>query len=366
MKFTREQLSVISAPNRHVIVNASAGTGKTATLIGKANKVMSMESPLTVIFTLTVAAAEEIKSRLKIKPTFTGTIHSFAIRELNIIKDKGLYSHTFMTEKKVRDLLLTSYIHFYPINRSYKKELNEIYEFLMNKEFQVDRAKVSKFNRVIKKYELLKKERGLYDYHDAPEYLLKVLNKTGYKLPYKNLLVDEIQDIDEIEFNLINKFGGDVFLIGDPQQTIFQFRNSFSHVFDKFEELGYNLFILTRNFRSYKEILKYAGSYLTPERGSGGSVFESGALLRDNPKSIILCRYNMEVDILSTMFENVSTIHKYKGLEEDDIVVIDFEVKSEEDKNIMFVAKTRARNRIDKISLETAIKIGREIKYGLK
>lgn len=362
VRFTKEQLSVITAPEKKVIVSASAGTGKTATLIGAANEFMKEKDSRLAVITLTNAAADELKERMTVLPVFVGTIHSFALRELEKISESKLYIHSIMTEKKMKEVLLTSYIHFYDVRRNYKEEINNIFRFLTDKDYQPKES--SKYQRVIKKYTQIKKERGLYDFMDAPEYLLEVLGKIKYKLDFTHLLVDEIQDIDKYEFDLINKFDCRVMVIGDPRQTIFQFRNSFYGVFDKFRNLGYNLYVLTKNFRSFQEILDFADSGLEAVKGSGGVITDS-ILLEVNPESTVLCRYNREVNILSSFFPNVHTVHSYKGLEEDDIVIINFSTSNEEGQNIMFVAKTRARNRLGMSSLDEAIRIGEKIKYGL-
>jgi superfamily I DNA/RNA helicase len=60
-----------------------------------------------------------------------------------------------------------------------------------------------------------------------------------------------------------------------------------------------------------------------------------------------LCRTNKEVKQLQELgYAFVSTIHQSKGLEYDNVVVLDFELSSEEEVNIAYVGLTRARNRL--------------------
>ena len=363
MKFTEEQLSVISAPEDKVIVSASAGTGKTSTLVEAAARAINEEGSKVVILTLTNAAANEFKDRLKVLPHFAGTIHSFALSELNKIKEQNLFYPLIMSESQMRKLLLRSYIHFHEVDRDYKETIVDIYNFMVDRGFQVEYSNQSKYNRVIRKYNELKREDGLYDFLDGPRYLLEVIGKIKYKLDYTHLFVDEVQDIDYYEFELIKLFDSKTLLIGDPRQTIFQFRNSFDRVFDKFRKLGYNLYILTKNFRSYQEILDYSKSYLTAVRGFGGTVTGS-SLLYANKDSVILCRYNSQVQALERYFENVHTVHSYKGLEADDVIVMSFSTQNEENRNMMLVGLTRSRKRLGIVSFDECIEIGRKIKYG--
>lgn len=62
---------------------------------------------------------------------------------------------------------------------------------------------------------------------------------------------------------------------------------------------------------------------------------------------MILCRTNKQVkEIRSWGYNNVSTIHQAKGLEYDNVVVVDFEIDTIEELNIAYVALTRARDNL--------------------
>lgn len=59
----------------------------------------------------------------------------------------------------------------------------------------------------------------------------------------------------------------------------------------------------------------------------------------------VLCRTNKEVRaILELSYCKVSTVHQAKGLEYDYVVVVDTDINSMEDLNIVYVALTRAKN----------------------
>lgn len=73
-----------------------------------------------------------------------------------------------------------------------------------------------------------------------------------------DLFVDEAQDLDPYQFECIKllnqRFGVRVHLIGDPNQCIYQFRQSSSSFFLTFNAKE---FYLTRNFRSTPELVHY-------------------------------------------------------------------------------------------------------------
>jgi hypothetical protein len=76
---------------------------------------------------------------------------------------------------------------------------------------------------------------------------------------YKAIFIDEAQDLNSIQYsiliNLKNKLGVNLNLIGDPNQNIYQFRNSS----DKYlREFIAHEFLLTINFRSHKNIVDFS------------------------------------------------------------------------------------------------------------
>ena len=67
--------------------------------------------------------------------------------------------------------------------------------------------------------------------------------------------------------------------------------------------------------------------------------------MSDRP--MILCRTNKQVKYISDLgYFDVSTIHQAKGLEYDNVLVIDTTIGCIEDLNIAYVALTRAKNKL--------------------
>ena len=65
--------------------------------------------------------------------------------------------------------------------------------------------------------------------------------------------------------------------------------------------------------------------------------------IKTNP--MILCRTNKQVKAIQEFgYTNVSTVHQAKGLEYDNVIVVDTAIKNMEDLNIAYVALTRARD----------------------
>ena len=68
-------------------------------------------------------------------------------------------------------------------------------------------------------------------------------------------------------------------------------------------------------------------------------------IMSRNP--MILCRTNKQVKFINDAgYFETSTVHQAKGLEYDNVIVIDTTISCTEDLNIAYVALTRARNNV--------------------
>ena len=88
-------------------------------------------------------------------------------------------------------------------------------------------------NEMFDLYNSALEKNGLLDFDDI---LIKAAEK-DIKIPY--LLVDEFQDINALQYGLIKKWAEDaksVFIIGDPDQSIYGFRGADSGCFERFAE----------------------------------------------------------------------------------------------------------------------------------
>ncbi len=75
--------------------------------------------------------------------------------------------------------------------------------------------------------------------------------------------MDEFQDINDIQYQLIQKWnecGKNLFVIGDPDQSIYGFRGSSGRCFERLEKdfPDINIIHLVQNYRSSPEILQTA------------------------------------------------------------------------------------------------------------
>lgn len=116
----------------------------------------------------------------------------------------------------------------------------------------------------------LKKEKNLLDFSDLEHFAYEILKnpQVGEEIrrKYKQIYVDEYQDVNDIQegiLNLIHK-QRDIFLVGDVKQSIYGFRNTNPQIFlDKLSSFGREdndnamTIHLNENYRSDQRVLDY-------------------------------------------------------------------------------------------------------------
>jgi hypothetical protein len=88
---------------------------------------------------------------------------------------------------------------------------------------------------------------------------ISVLKNNENLKKIKTVFVDEAQDLNEIQYRIFcamrDKLNITINMIGDPNQNIYQFRDSSDKYLTGFEA---DIFILTKNFRSYESIVDFS------------------------------------------------------------------------------------------------------------
>jgi ATP-dependent exoDNAse (exonuclease V) beta subunit len=143
---------------------------------------------------------------------------------------------------------------------------------------------------MLNEWEKRKRAGGTLDFDDqlrlARDLLLKSRSvRQEFQRQFKTLLVDEFQDTDPIQWEMVLLLSssnpdeadlaklrpepGRLFIVGDPKQSIYRFRNADIETYLEIVEpkrlsaLGLDLLKLTRNFRSVPSILKAVDAAFT-------------------------------------------------------------------------------------------------------
>lgn len=124
----------------------------------------------------------------------------------------------------------------------------------------------AKFIALVKSYQKYKdllNENNLSDFAFLQVYAKDLLSaedeSLAKSLPYKNIMIDEFQDIDPIQkdiFNMLKKYSDSFTVVGDDDQSIYGFRGSFYDNFNEFA-IENDTVQLNANYRSGKDILEF-------------------------------------------------------------------------------------------------------------
>jgi DNA helicase-2/ATP-dependent DNA helicase PcrA len=281
----QEQKAAVEHVGAPLLLLAGAGSGKTKVLthkIGYLIREKGIKPHRILAITFTKKAAREMACRvekmLAIMPRSVSTFHSFCVRVLrediaslgrNFDKKFIIYDQTD-TKKTLKDILKR--FNLDPketddaqktISKAKQAYRDNIVVHISSLPFPQNR-----YAEVASAYQRDLEQSNALDYDDLihltthlfvsrPETLGKWQGR------YDFLMVDEFQDTNEIQYSLIKLLSGrnrnNIFVVGDPFQTIYTWRGAVPENILKFgREFGAVEMRLEKNYRSTRKILDVA------------------------------------------------------------------------------------------------------------
>lgn len=283
------------------LVIAGPGSGKTRVLTYRIAYLIDSGIPPHQILALTFTnkAAKEMKERIekvvgpKVRSVWAGTFHSIFARILRVEADKLGYPSSFtiydtddsksLINSIVKEMGLDpkAYTANTIRNRisSSKTNLISPRAYADNPEFLThDRANgIPQFSHIYAKYEQRCKRSGAMDFDDLLYQMYRLLHQNKdnvlekYRARFQQLLVDEFQDTNYLQYAIIKKlihYPGSKFnicVVGDDAQSIYAFRGATIDNILDFEKdfKGLATFKLEQNYRSTPFIVKAANDVIT-------------------------------------------------------------------------------------------------------
>ncbi|GCE63928.1 ATP-dependent helicase [Candidatus Mycoplasma haematohominis] len=287
IKLNPEQKAIVSAPNKPILVIAAAGTGKTRVLTERIIHLMNKSNipPEQILsITFTNMAAEEMKERIqrRIKdshriPTAIGTIHSIFSdilrRDIEKICKHRKHSFEILQEEGQNWALKRAFQILNLENSFHKSRLNGIRNLLSDWKTGnflgikiISEENIEKYSGIFKEYEKILREKNLMDFDDVLILTSQLLSeypeiKNYWTAKYKAILIDEVQDLNEIQWRLISKLitneSPNFLAVGDPNQCIYLFNRAKEDIFEVIEKTFPNLikYELIQNYRSAENIV---------------------------------------------------------------------------------------------------------------
>ena len=274
----REQEQAVRSTSRRIAVIAGPGTGKTKTLISHILYLLEHRkvkpSQITAV-TFTNQAAAEMKERLQrqlgkrrqLRTMQIGTFHAIC---LSFLQGQGL-SFTLIDEMRAKEFALEAAAQFGVECRPG--------QFLEKVSLWKSRVlcKVEKqWQDAFAYYQESLRDRGLLDFDDLMLDTLGLIEtgdaQKGWEKHFSYLLVDEFQDINPLQYSLMrawNLQGRELFVIGDPDQSIYGFRGAdarcFARMKQEYEDM--ETISLVDNYRSSPQILAAATEVISRNPG---------------------------------------------------------------------------------------------------
>lgn len=277
-----EQWEAVSAGEPAVAVLAGPGTGKTRTLVFRIVRLLEQGvSPARITaVTFTNRAAREMRERLEkqvgkktARRLQIGTFHAVC---LSLLEGWGIPVR-LLDEGGALALAEEA-----KGETGWAGPARELLEAVAAGK----RGKPAADKKLLAACEAVEEKRrqlGALDYDDLLLETLRLLEE-GKPLPaaFSRLLVDEFQDIDEVQYRLIRAWsrgGEELFVIGDPDQSIYGFRGADPRCFARLAEdrPGLRQIRLRRNYRSTPEILACALPVIAADGGDHALTAEKPA-----------------------------------------------------------------------------------------
>ena len=286
MQLTDQQLDIIAHDQGHAKVIAVAGAGKTSTLaLFIRNQLQLGQNPKRLLVIMYNKSAQ-IDFSQKLRKVMTGalpqvrTFHSLALKIYQGLIQQGLlpsFNEKLISQSE-QELILWRLMQQYAnktlaqeILNDKKKWLDPMMSFMEQVKSCLDPAQAvfnesdlpkqcRFFVQVFEAFEDWRKQQKRISFADMLyDPCLLFSQRPDLAAHYANhmdwILVDEYQDINPIQQFLLETLAGkraNVMVIGDPDQTIYEFRGSSSHFmlhyFDEHFE-GAKHYTLSRSFR---------------------------------------------------------------------------------------------------------------------
>ena len=278
----QEQKEAILCKSGYNLIIASAGTGKTSTIVGRISHLLNngVKPNEILLLTFTNKAASEMVSRVSnifskqiAKEIMAGTFHSVSYKllkelEINITLKQPNELKTLFKSIYEKRVFMDRSDEANPYDGGYLYDMYSLYLNSNNSEDFTSWLKEKNstqeiysliYEDVIDEFNNLKKEYGYVNFDDLLTTMLEVLKDK--KFNFKEILVDEYQDTNPLQGRLLDAFSPQsLFCVGDYDQSIYAFNGSDIGIISSFSKRypDANVFTLKKNYRSTKPILDLA------------------------------------------------------------------------------------------------------------
>ena len=288
MKFNEAQQKAIAHGEGPMLVLAGPGSGKTAVITRRVLELTKkgIAPGNILVITFTKAAATEMQERFErlqkeegqAAPQGRVNFGTFHAVFFKILKFAYGFDASNIIREEVSTQLLSDLI------RKLDMEIEDEREFIDAIRSEISRIKTERidintyysmncpeeqFQRIYLEYTEKMKQQRLIDFDDILLDTFELLKKRQdilklWQDKYQYILIDEFQDINRIQYDIIRLLAlpqNNLFIVGDDDQSIYQFRGARPEIMLNFPKDYPNAeqVLLNYNYRSQEAIVKAAG-----------------------------------------------------------------------------------------------------------
>ena len=346
LRLTPEQQEAISEVDCNLQIIACAGSGKTEVITRRIANILISKADVKpeniVAFTFTEKAAESMKKRVakalgngsssNIEKMYIGTIHGFCYNLLNKYTERfreykildTVKSHLFVTRYCAECGMSDLELEPYPRNVNlFLQCIDKMIDDYSNAD-----SWTQKQRNVLDKYITCLYSRGYIDFSLMIFEALRQIEINPEAQTYlsriKYLVVDEYQDVNDLQEKLIFRIaeaGANICVVGDDDQTIYQFRGSNANNMISFSD-RYNdvhQVRLEKNFRCAPGIVDVADCVISNNEHRIPKKMISGTT--ELAAEIEAIRYNNKEEQFDAITEKISKLKK-SGVPYNEVAIL--------------------------------------------
>ena len=285
MNLNKNQQIAAEYKDQHILVLAGAGTGKTLTIIARAEHLIikGFDPRRILLLTFTRRAAREMTDRLYLSigdaanAVTAGTFHHFCLLTMRRMADKfGIQDFTVIDRDDQNSLMKLARVGYVKKKEKFPRasQLVNIFSYSRNTNMNVleyldkytefDEETSSTILNIFAEYKQRKQLNRYLDFDDILHHFGKKLHedpsiRKRLRSRYDHILVDEMQDTNPLQWLILDglKDPAKLFCVGDDAQSIYAFRGAdFSNVHSFKDRVPDSVVLkLEDNYRSTQKIL---------------------------------------------------------------------------------------------------------------
>ncbi|HHZ06231.1 MAG TPA: ATP-dependent helicase [Clostridiales bacterium] len=291
IQLNNQQETAVQRIDGQTLLLAVPGSGKTTVIVSRLGYMVNCLhiNPRSILtMTFSKASTMDMKQRYarvfgceQAKHLLFSTINAFCNSVISVYERSNnktrfnLLSEEKTRGKIIRDLYISIY-HDYPTENT----IGEIGRYItyannmMLNDKQIDDIDILNidFLEMFNAYKKFKIANNLMDFDDQLKYAYSILRRYSdileyFQNKYKYINVDEAQDTSKIQHCIINLLGkkhGNIFMVGDEDQSIYSFRGAYPQALLGFSKTypQAKVLLMETNYRSTKEIVNKANMFI--------------------------------------------------------------------------------------------------------